>query len=132
MNNLALQSEPLLNDFPNDQYVTKKNRTTRIRDVKDGENVKFLNFFGGCNFLKGKYLGFCRESNSQCESECFFLSKKIRVSPSAEIQSEDSTEPLPNIKCDLNQEKLKTERESIRQALAKVGGRLTQAASLLE
>ena len=59
------------------------------------------------------------------------VSKKIRVNPSAEMQSEDATEPLPNIKCDLNQEKLKTERELIRQALAKVGGRLTQAASLL-
>jgi tetratricopeptide (TPR) repeat protein len=59
------------------------------------------------------------------------VSKKIRVNPSAEVQSEDATEPLPNIKCDLNQEKLKTERELIRQALAKVGGRLTQAASLL-
>ena len=59
------------------------------------------------------------------------VSKKIRVNPSAEMQSEDATEPLPNIKCDLNQEKLKTERELIRQALAKVGGKLTQAASLL-
>ncbi|MEK6282753.1 MAG: helix-turn-helix domain-containing protein [Acidobacteriota bacterium] len=59
------------------------------------------------------------------------VSKKIRVNPSAEMQSEDATEPLPNIKRDLNQEKLKTERELIRQALAKVGGRLTQAASLL-
>src|SRR6185295_3099339 len=37
--------------------------------------------------------------------------KKIRDNPSAEMQSEDATEPLPNIKCDLNQEKLKTERE---------------------
>ena len=59
------------------------------------------------------------------------VSKKVRVNPSAEMQSEDATEPLPNLKCDLNQEKLKTERELIRQALAKVGGRLTQAASLL-
>jgi tetratricopeptide (TPR) repeat protein len=59
------------------------------------------------------------------------VSKKIRVNPSAEMHSEDATELLLNIKCDLNQEKLKTERELIRQALAKVGGRLTQAASLL-
>jgi tetratricopeptide (TPR) repeat protein len=59
------------------------------------------------------------------------VSKKIRVNPSAEMQSEDATQPLPNIKVDLNQEKLKTERELIRQALAKVGGRLTRAASLL-
>jgi transcriptional regulator with GAF, ATPase, and Fis domain len=59
------------------------------------------------------------------------VSKKTRGNPSPEMQSEDATQPLPNIRCDLNQEKLKTERELIRQALAKVGGRLTQAASLL-
>lgn len=58
------------------------------------------------------------------------VSKKIRVNPNA-FQLGEATEPLPNIKCDLNQEKLKTERELIRQALAKVGGRVTQAASLL-
>jgi len=27
---------------------------------------KPLILFGGCNFRKGKYLCFCRESNSQC------------------------------------------------------------------
>ncbi len=59
------------------------------------------------------------------------VSKKIRVNPATEMRLEDATEPLLNITCDLNQEKLKTERELIRQALAKVGGRLTQAASLL-
>ena len=59
------------------------------------------------------------------------VSKKIRVNPSAEMQSGVTADSLVNVKCDLNQEKLKTERELIRQALAKVGGRLTQAASLL-
>ena len=59
------------------------------------------------------------------------VSKKIRVNPSAEVHSGDATEPLLNMKRDLNQEKLKTERELIREALAKVGGRVTQAASLL-
>jgi tetratricopeptide (TPR) repeat protein len=59
------------------------------------------------------------------------VSKKIRLKPSAEMHSEDATDPLLNIKCDLNQEKLKTERELIRQALAKVDGKLTRAASLL-
>jgi tetratricopeptide (TPR) repeat protein len=59
------------------------------------------------------------------------VSKKIRVSPSVEMQLEGVTEPLLNLACDLNQEKLKHERELIRQALAKVDGRLTRAASLL-
>jgi tetratricopeptide (TPR) repeat protein len=59
------------------------------------------------------------------------VSKKIRVSPAAEVQSESATEPLLDLTCDLNQEKLKHERELIRQALAKVDGRLTRAASLL-
>ena len=35
------------------------------------------------------------------------VSKKIRVNPSAEMHSEDATEPLLNMKRDLNQEKLK-------------------------
>lgn len=59
------------------------------------------------------------------------VSKKIRVNPNAEMHSEDAAESLLNIKCDLTQEKLKHERELIRQALAKVDGRLTRAASLL-
>ena len=59
------------------------------------------------------------------------VSKKIRVSPVAEMHVEGVTEPPLNITCDLNQEKLKHERELIRQALAKVDGRLTRAASLL-
>lgn len=59
------------------------------------------------------------------------VSKKIRVSPVAEMHVEGVTEPPLNITCDLNEEKLKHERELIRQALAKVDGRLTRAASLL-
>lgn len=59
------------------------------------------------------------------------VSKKIRVGPSGEEDSENTTDALLNIKCDLNTEKLKHERELIRQALAKVDGRLTRAASLL-
>lgn len=59
------------------------------------------------------------------------VSKKIRVNPNVEMQSEGATEPLLDLTCDLNQEKLKHERELIRQALAKVDGRLTRAASLL-
>ena len=59
------------------------------------------------------------------------VSKKIRVNPSAEMYVEGATEPPLNLTCDLNQEKLKHERELIRQALAKVDGRLTRAASLL-
>lgn len=59
------------------------------------------------------------------------VSKKVRGNPSAEMNSEGAAERLLNVTCDLNQEKLKTERELIRQALAKVGGQLTQAASLL-
>jgi len=32
---------------------------------------KPLILFGGCNFRKGKYLCFCRESNSQCGGQGF-------------------------------------------------------------
>ena len=59
------------------------------------------------------------------------VSKKIRANPSVEVNTENATGGLLDTKCDLTQEKLKHERELIRQALAKVGGRLTRAASLL-
>jgi tetratricopeptide (TPR) repeat protein len=59
------------------------------------------------------------------------VSKKIRVNPNAETNVASPTESLLSTKCDLTQEKLKHERELIRQALAKVGGRVTRAASLL-
>jgi hypothetical protein len=36
-----------------------------------GKNVKPLIFFGGCNCEKGKHLGFCRASNSQCGGQGF-------------------------------------------------------------
>lgn len=59
------------------------------------------------------------------------ISKKIRANPSVEVNTENAAGGLLDTKCDLTQEKLKHERELIRQALAKVGGRLTRAASLL-
>jgi len=59
------------------------------------------------------------------------VSKKIRVGPSGEEDSENTGDALLDVKCDLNTEKLRHERELIRQALAKVDGRLTRAASLL-
>jgi tetratricopeptide (TPR) repeat protein len=59
------------------------------------------------------------------------VSKKVRVSPSGEEDSENTADALLDVSCDLNSEKLKHERELIRQALAKVDGRLTRAASLL-
>ena len=59
------------------------------------------------------------------------VSKKIRTRPTAEENEETADDALLNIKCDLGAEKLKHERELIRQALAKVDGRLTRAASLL-
>jgi len=59
------------------------------------------------------------------------VSKKVRANPSVEVDAENATGVLLDTKCDLTQEKLKHERELIRQALAKVGGRLTRAASLL-
>jgi tetratricopeptide (TPR) repeat protein len=58
------------------------------------------------------------------------VSKKTRANPTNELDAQKA-DGLLNSKCDLNQEKLKTERELIRQALAKVGGRITPAASLL-
>ncbi len=59
------------------------------------------------------------------------VSKKVRANPSTETNDENTSDALLNVTCDLNQEKLKHERELISQALAKVGGRLTRAASLL-
>jgi tetratricopeptide (TPR) repeat protein len=60
-----------------------------------------------------------------------FVSKKIRTSPSTEVDAENASGGLLNTKQDLTKEKLKHARELIRQALAKVDGRLTGAASLL-
>lgn len=59
------------------------------------------------------------------------VSKKVRVNPIGEEGLEQSADALLDVKCDLNTEKLKHERELIRQALAKVDGRLTRAAALL-
>jgi tetratricopeptide (TPR) repeat protein len=59
------------------------------------------------------------------------VSKKIRSNTGTLSDSETATETLLTAKCDLTQEKLKHERELIRQALTKVDGRLTRAASLL-
>jgi hypothetical protein len=57
---------------PSDQYVAKNNCTGRIRDGKESERIgQPLFFFGGCNFRKGNYLRFCRESNSQCGGQEF-------------------------------------------------------------
>ena len=57
--------------FPG-QYVSKNNSTRRVRAGKEWERAgKPLIFFGGCNFRKGKYLRFCRESNSQCGGQGF-------------------------------------------------------------
>src|SRR6185369_12172443 len=36
-----------------------------------GKNCKTLDFLGGCNFRKGKYLTNCRASNSQCGGQGF-------------------------------------------------------------
>ena len=57
-------------------------------------------------------------------------SKRIRVNQGGEGSAE-SAEVMLEANCDLNVEKLKHERELIRQALAKVDGKLTGAASLL-
>src|SRR6266853_1545828 len=59
-------------EIPSGQYVAKKNRTRRIRDGKEWERTgKPLISLGGCNFRKGKYLAFCRLSNSQCGGQGF-------------------------------------------------------------
>src|SRR6266481_6464835 len=58
--------------FPSGQYVAKKNRTRRILDGKEWERTgKPLISLGGCNFRKGNYLRFCRESVSQCGGQGF-------------------------------------------------------------
>ncbi|MEK6278717.1 MAG: helix-turn-helix domain-containing protein [Acidobacteriota bacterium] len=57
------------------------------------------------------------------------VTKKIRANSS--VDDDNASGALLNTRCDLTKEKLKHERELIRQALAKVDGRLTRAASLL-
>jgi transcriptional regulator with GAF, ATPase, and Fis domain len=59
------------------------------------------------------------------------VSKKIRANPIVEVNAENAASELLTTKRDLTKEKLKHERELIRQALAKGDGRLTRAASLL-
>jgi tetratricopeptide (TPR) repeat protein len=59
------------------------------------------------------------------------ITKKIRANSNIEPDAEDATGGLLITKRDLTKEKLKHERELIRQALAQVDGRLTRAASLL-
>ena len=59
------------------------------------------------------------------------VTKKIRANSNIEPDHESTTGGLLSTKRDLTKEKLKHERELIRQALAKVDGRLTRAASLL-
>jgi len=52
--------------IPSGQYVDKNNYTLRVRDGKEWERTgKPLKSLGGCNFRKGNYLRFCRESDSQ-------------------------------------------------------------------
>jgi tetratricopeptide (TPR) repeat protein len=58
------------------------------------------------------------------------ITKKLRANSNIEPDAEDATGGLFT-KRDLTKEKLKHERELIRQALAQVDGRLTRAASLL-
>jgi transcriptional regulator with GAF, ATPase, and Fis domain len=58
-------------------------------------------------------------------------SKKIRVSVRGELNPEDATEAILKTSGDLPSKVLEFEGILIRQALAKVDGRLTQAASLL-
>src|SRR5882724_1168082 len=55
-------------------YSTSPKTDGSLRKVKKGfktAHVKPLIFFGGCNFRKGKYLAFCRLSNSQCGGQGF-------------------------------------------------------------
>lgn len=58
-------------------------------------------------------------------------SKKIRLTIRGELNAEDATEAILKRSCDLQSEVLEFEGSLIRWALAKVDGRLTQAAALL-
>src|SRR5258705_825937 len=76
--------------FPG-QYVSKNNSMRRVRAGKEWERAgKPLIFFGGCNFRKGKYLRFCRESNSQCGGQGFDppLLHQITSAPSITYQND--------------------------------------------
>jgi CheY-like chemotaxis protein len=56
----------LIDGFSGGQYVDKKTRKLPLPDGKKWEATgKPLKSLGGCNFRKGKYLRFCRESVSQ-------------------------------------------------------------------
>ena len=58
--------------FPSGQYLDKNNCTLRVADGKERERTgKPLKSLGGCNFRKGNYLRFCRESVSQCGGQGF-------------------------------------------------------------
>ncbi len=58
--------------IPSGQYVDKNNCTLPVRDGKEWEGTgKPLKTLGGCNFRKGNYLRFCRESVSQCGGQGF-------------------------------------------------------------
>jgi hypothetical protein len=58
--------------IPSGQYVDKNNCTLRVRDGNEWERTgKPLRSLGGCNFRKGNYLRFCRESVSQCGGQEF-------------------------------------------------------------
>jgi tetratricopeptide (TPR) repeat protein len=59
------------------------------------------------------------------------VTKKIRANSSVDVNDENASGALFVTKCDLTQERLRHERELIRQALARVDGRVTRAASLL-
>ncbi|SRR6266480_6138359 len=61
-----------IGSIPRGQYVDKNNYTQRVRDGKEWERTgKPLKSLGGCNFRKGNYLRFCRESVSQCGGQGF-------------------------------------------------------------
>ena len=52
--------------------MDKNNCILGVRYGKEWEGTgKPQYFFGGCSFRKGKYLGFCRESVSQCGGQGF-------------------------------------------------------------
>jgi hypothetical protein len=62
-----------LSGIPTGQYVDRNNCTLQVRDDKGWEKPgKPLKSLGGCNFRKGNYLRFCRESVSQCGGQFIF------------------------------------------------------------
>jgi len=74
--------------------VDKNNCTLLVCDGKEWEKTgKPLKSLGGCNFRKGNYLRFCRESDSQCGGQEFDPPLLHHLASSSSISLETDKSP---------------------------------------